>query len=40
MMNNVVLMFSLTDGKPPYKQGENLTVIRYGSVGSRAIDSS
>ena len=29
MMNNVLLMFSLTDEKTPYKQGENHTVIRF-----------
>ena len=29
MMNNVVLMFSQTDEKTPYKQGENRTVIRF-----------
>ena len=34
MMNNVMLMFSPTDEKTPYGQGENRTVI-YGSVGSR-----
>ena len=28
MMNNVVLMFSPTDEKTPYEQGENRTVIR------------
>ena len=36
-MNNVVLMFSPTDEKTAYEQGENRTV---SSVGSRAIDSS
>ena len=29
MMNNVVLMFSPTDEKTPYEQGENRTVIRF-----------
>ena len=29
MMNNVVLVFSLTDEKTPYQQGENRTVIRF-----------
>ena len=29
MMNNVVLMFSPTDEKAPYEQGENRTVIRF-----------
>ena len=29
MMNNVVLMFSPTDEKTPYEQGENCTVIRF-----------
>ena len=28
MMNNVVLMFSPTDEKTPYEQGENRTVIQ------------
>ena len=28
MMNNVVLMFSQTDEKTPYEQGENRTVLR------------
>ena len=40
MMNNVVLMFSPTDEKTPYEQGENRTVMRLISVGSRSIDSS
>ena len=30
MMNNVVLMFSPTDEKTPYEQGENRMVIRFG----------
>ena len=38
MINNVVLMFSPTDEKTPYEQGENRTV--RGSVGSRAIDTN
>ena len=29
MKNNVVLMFSPTDEKTPYEQGENRTVIRF-----------
>ena len=29
MMNDVVLMFSATDEKTPYEQGENRTVIRF-----------
>ena len=29
MMNNVVLMFSLTDEKTPYEQGKNCVVIRF-----------
>ena len=29
MINNVVLMFSPTDEKTPYEQGENRTVIRF-----------
>ena len=29
MMNSVVLMFSPTDEKTPYEQGENGTVIRF-----------
>ena len=29
MMNNVVLMFSPTDEKTPYEQGENRAVIRF-----------
>ena len=29
MINNVVLMFSPTDEKTPYEQGENGTVIRF-----------
>ena len=29
MMNNVVLMFSPSDEKTPYEQGENRTVIRF-----------
>ena len=29
MMNNVVLMFSPTDEKTPYEQGENRMVIRF-----------
>ena len=29
MMNNVVLMFSPTDEKTPYEQGEKRTVIRF-----------
>ena len=28
-MNNVVLMFSLTDEKTPYEQAENRMVIRF-----------
>ena len=28
-MNNVVLMFSPTDEKAPYEQGENRKVIRF-----------
>ena len=28
-MNNVVLMFSPTDEKTPYEQGENRTVILF-----------
>ena len=28
MITNIVLMFSLTDEKTPYGQGENRTVIR------------
>ena len=28
-MNNVVLMFSQTDEKTPYEQGEYRTVIRF-----------
>ena len=30
MMNNLVLMFSPTDEKTPYEQGEKRTVIRFG----------
>ena len=37
MMNNVVLMFSPTDEKTPYEQGENRTVIRFQSVAARSI---
>ena len=29
MMNTVVLMFSPTDEKTPYEQGENRTVILF-----------
>ena len=29
MMNNVVFMFSPTDEKTPYEQGENRTVVRF-----------
>ena len=29
MMNNVVLMFSQTDERTPYEQGEYRTVIRF-----------
>ena len=29
MINNVVLMFSPTNEKTPYEQGENLTVILF-----------
>ena len=29
MLSNVVLMFSPTDEKTPYEQGENRTVIRF-----------
>ena len=29
MINNVVLMFSPTDEKTPYEQGENRTVILF-----------
>ena len=29
MMNNVVSMFSLTDVKTPYEQGQNRTVILF-----------
>ena len=29
MMNNVVLMFSPTDERTPYEQGENRMVIRF-----------
>ena len=29
MMNNVALMFSSTDKKTPYEQGENRTVILF-----------
>ena len=29
MMNNVVLMFSPTDEKTPYEQGENRAVERF-----------
>ena len=32
MMNNVVLMFSPTDEKTPYEQGENRTVIRFSRL--------
>ena len=38
MINNVVLMFSLTDEKTPYEQGENRTVILFSRW--REIDSS
>ena len=37
-MNNVLLMFSPTDEKTPYEQGE--IVRSYCSVGGREIDSS
>ena len=29
MMNNIVLMFSPTDEKTPYEEGEHRTVIRF-----------
>ena len=29
MINNVVLMFCLTDEKTPYEQGENLMVMLF-----------
>ena len=29
MMNNVVLMYSPTDERTPYEQGENRTDIRF-----------
>ena len=29
MVNNVVLMYSPTDEKTPYEQGEKRTVIRF-----------
>ena len=32
MMSNVVLMFSPTDEKTPYEQGENRTVIRFSRL--------
>ena len=31
-MNNVVLMFSPTDGKTPYEQGEYRTVVRLSRL--------
>ena len=34
MMNNVVLMFSPTDEKTPYEQGENRTVILFSRARS------
>ena len=34
MMNNVVLMFSPTDEKTPYEQGENRTVILFSCARS------
>ena len=37
MMNNVVLMFSPTDEKTPYEQGENGTVIRFSWYAARSI---
>ena len=37
MMNNVVFIFSPTNEKTPYEQGENRTVMRLISVGSRSI---
>ena len=38
MMNNVVLMFSPTDGETPYEQGENRSVIqRFSRVAPRSI---
>ena len=29
MVNNAVLMFSPTDEKTPYKQGENFTILLF-----------
>ena len=48
MINNIVLMFSPSDEKTPYEQGEPpyekrgylLKSMAYFSVGSREIDSS
>ena len=37
MINNVVLMFSPTDEKTPYEQGENRTVHTVQSVAPRSI---
>ena len=34
MINNVVLMFSPTDEKTPYEQGENRTVILFSCARS------
>ena len=36
MMNDVVLMFSATDEKTPYEQGENRTVITVQSIAARS----
>ena len=38
-MNNVVYMFPPTDEKTPHEQRGQI-VRSYGSVGSRAVDSS
>ena len=37
MINNVVLMFSPTDEKTPYEQGENRTVRTVQSVAARSM---
>ena len=37
MMNNVVLMFSPTDEKTPYEQGDNRTVRTVQSVAARSM---
>ena len=37
MINNVVLMFSPTDEKTPYEQGENRTVRTVQSVVARSM---